>query len=231
MNVNLGHRFATEYTTFWRGTGESCAICLSQFELPISDEVALDILQGRGFRIREASLAEMIKEARTWICTSTYRRGALRLEAPGVFDCSSLVQSVYDHIGISLPRYSINQRRASVDAGIDCSAELSRLLPCDLVFTRGRCPYYTTDPRDGVGHVGLATGEGTAIHGANRERGIVEDPIDQFIGDWDNFRGAGRIIPAGWKVLTASAPRYANSWESIFWSTDLYCIIMQYLGR
>lgn len=128
---------------------------------------------------------------------SRYRRGALWQEAPNVVDCSSLIKWLYGEIGIWLPRRTIQQRM--------CGVEVSRnqIRYGDLVFVSGVKNYYTDDPVDGVGHVGIRGIGNLVVHATNRpgrlgmmpqvRSGVIETPLDEFIGD--GFRGARRIVP------------------------------------
>ena len=220
---HLNNRFAPEYSTLWQGCGDMCAAIFSRLELPISDDEALKILIDRGFSINSFDLLSIAKNR---IGSTTYQRGAALWDAPQVLDCSSLIWWIYRQNGISLPRYSLNQRQASVATGIRTETDLTNLRVGDLIFVKGRHPYYLTDKEDGVGHVGFATGQGTVIHAANSRRGVVQDSIDDFIGDWSNFRGVGRILPPNEKVVTLlSAPNH-----NITHSADLRCIIFQKLS-
>ncbi|MEI7792501.1 MAG: NlpC/P60 family protein [Candidatus Berkelbacteria bacterium] len=223
MANHLQNRFAPEYSALWQGCGDMCAVIFSRLELPISDEEALKILLERGFSINSFKLLSI---ARNRISSTIYQRGAALWDAPEILDCSSLIWWIYRQNGISLPRYSLNQRQASVDTGIWSEDDLENLQTGDLVFLKGRHPYYLTDEEDGVGHVGFATGQGTIIHAANGKRGVVEDSVEDFIGDWSNFRGAGRILPPNEKVMTLLAAPNHNITHSI----DLRCIIFQKLA-
>jgi hypothetical protein len=223
MTGHLQHRFSPEYTTLWQGCGDMCAVIFSRLDLPISDEEALKILLDRGFSVNSFNLLSI---ARNRIGDTTYQRGAALWDAPKILDCSSLIWWTYRQNGISLPRYSMNQRQMSVDTGIKSKEDLKNLQTGDLVFLKGRHSYYLTDAEDGVGHVGFATGQDTVIHAANGKRGVVEDSVEDFIGDWSNFRGAGRILPPNEKVMTLLvAPGHF-----ITHSIDLRCIIFQKLS-
>src|SRR5204862_7978105 len=93
------------------------------------------------------------------------------------FDCSGLVQYVYAHFGVSLPRTTYGQ--------FDRGSRVGRwgLRPGDLVFF------------DGVGHVGMYIGDGRFIHaphtGTTVQVTSLDDPWYQFAYD-----GARRLFPA-----------------------------------
>lgn len=220
--MRLSQRFAPDYSIIWHGAGARCAINLEEFSLPIEEEETLAILKDRGFLPVDIDLIEI---ARSCLGTASYKRGALPEEAPGTLDCSTLIWWVYQQRGVELPRYSISQRQAIVDSKICKPEDLAEALPGDVIFIRGRHPYYLIDPEDGVGHVGIMTGEETVIHAANTRRGVVEDPISVFLQDWTDFRGIGRVIPPDRNVITLLVPHG----RSIRWSIDLHRMILQRL--
>ena len=164
--------------------------------LPIDREKALALLAAKGFHQIDVDIVAL---ARTCIDKSEYRRGARLREAPGVFDCSGLIKWLYGQRGIWLPRRSIQQREYGE------IVQLEEMIAGDAVFASGWIDYYLDDPSDGVGHVGVATGEGTIIHAANRKVGIVESSIEHFAG-MTKFRGARRYIPVGAEIFTFETP-------------------------
>ena len=72
---------------------------------------------------------------------------------PKGFDCSGLVQYVYNHFGISIQRCSYDQYHKSVK-----KISKSELQPGDLVF------FTRPDTGNEVGHVGIYVGNDTFIH-------------------------------------------------------------------
>lgn len=194
---------------YFRAVGTRCAVDINALHLPISDEMALTILMQKGFQLVNV---DVVMLARSRVGKSTYRRGARTHEGPDTFDCSSLMKWLYAQKGIWLPRRSIQQRQACIRVATD------QLIAGDLVFTSGYIDYFDTDPGDGVGHVGLATGSSTIIHAANSKVGIIESPIETFVGN-DAFRGIGRIIPAAMDVRTFACPvgREIESSDDIRW--------------
>ncbi len=72
-----------------------------------------------------------------------YRWGGM---SPSGFDCSGLVAYSYGKLGVPLPH------NAAAQYGIGLRVPVSRLQPGDLVFFSG------------LGHVGLAVGQGRYIH-------------------------------------------------------------------
>lgn len=180
----------------YRGVGNRCAVDLNSLRLPISREMALSILTSKNFRILTC---DSITLARSCIGISRYRRGARLCEAPQVVDCSSFVKWIYGQRGVWLPRRSIQQRELGEAIGLD------EVIAGDIVFVSGRTDYFFNDPADGVGHVGIVTGDNTVIHAANRKVGIIESSIQKFV-DKDKFRGARRYIPKDKEVITLEVP-------------------------
>lgn len=180
----------------YRAVGNRCAVILNSLRLPISCEETLMILTQKGFKIVEV---DIIASARQCIGTSRYRRGARLSEAPTVVDCSSFVKWLHAIRGIWLPRRSIQQRELGEAVNLD---ELAR---GDAVFVSGWINYYHDDSTNGVGHEGIATGDGTVIHAADKKANVVETPLDKFIGK-TKFRGARRYIPKDVEVLTLETP-------------------------
>lgn len=175
--------------------GNRIVVDLSSFELLISNEEALSILIQKGFKVVGI---DIISLARALVGHARYQRGADPDKAPAIVDCSSLMIWLYEQRGINLPRYSIEQR----DFGEIVSGEPKA---GDLVFMSGKKDYYWNDPNDGTGHVGIATGEGTVIHAANSELGVIESTFEDFIGDETKFRGIRRYLDNE-RVLTLEMP-------------------------
>lgn len=180
----------------YRAVGNRCAVNFKSLYLPISDAEALAILEGKGFQPVYFNLVEL---ARLCISSSVYRRGACITEAPAVVDCSSFIKWLYGQKGIWLPRWAIQQFQHGDAVSLD------ELAAGDVVFTAGRINRYWTNSGDGIGHVGLATGEGTVVHAAGKTSGVMEIAIGDFIGP-NRFRGARRYIPAAAVITTWLAP-------------------------
>jgi cell wall-associated NlpC family hydrolase len=134
-----------------------------------------------------------------------------------VFDCSSFIKWLYAQRGIWLPRRSVQQRELGE------VVSLEELTTGDVIFVSGYINYYINNPADGVGHVGIYTGDKTIIHAANKKSGIVESPMNEFIGS--KFRGIKRYIPKDAEVITFQTPEMREV-ES---ADDLKWIILQSL--
>jgi len=200
----------------YRAVENRCAVALDALQLPIPHEETMAILVQKGFIVTEVDIVGI---ARRCVGVSQYRRGAKPSEASAVVDCSSFIKWLYAQRGIWLPRRSIQQRQLGESVG------LTEVVAGDVVFVSGRIDYYISDPSDGVGHVGIITGDRTIIHAANKRAGVIESHLSQFVGD--KFRGARRYIPKDKKVITLKIP---IEWE-VETEDDIRWIILQALGR
>lgn len=119
-----------------------------------------------------------------------------------------------------MPRRSIQQRELGEAVNLD------EFVANDVVFVSGQIDYYHDNPANGVGHVGIATGDGTVVHAADRKANVVETLLDKFVGK-TKFRGARRYIPKGVEVLTLETPvdREVEIADDIRW------IVLQSLPR
>lgn len=199
----------------YRAVGNRCAVILDSLRLPISHQETLGILNRKGFVAIEVDIIALAREC---IGTSQYCRGAKPSQAPGVVDCSSLVKWLYAQRGIWLPRRGIQQ------CELGEAVSLNELIAGDVVFASGRINYYHDKPTAGIGHVGIATGDGTVIHAVNKKANIVESSLDKFVGK-TKFRGARRYLPKNVEVLTLSTP----SDREVETADDIRWIIMQSL--
>lgn len=201
----------------YHAVSNRCAVHLPSLNLPISNTEALEILESKGFKVLEVDLIAL---ARQCINASTYRRGAKPSEAPIVVDCSSFIKWLYGQRGIWLPRRSIQQREFGSPVTID------EVGAGDVIFVSGWIDYYLTDPKDGVGHVGIVTGEGTVIHAANRKANVVESSFESFVGK-TKFRGVRRYVPKGQILLTLETPPD----REVEIADDLRWIVLQSLPK
>src|SRR3989344_1407924 len=199
----------------YRAVGNRCAVDIETLRIPISREETLSILTQKGFRVVEVDLVTL---ARRCVGVSKYGRGTKLSEAPAIVDCSSFTKWLYAQRGIWLPRRSIQQR------------EFGQIVPFDeigagdLVFVSAAINYYFNARSDCVGHVGLATDDGTVIHAANRKANIVETALEKFVGK-TKFRGARRYVPRNCAVLTLETPRS----RGVEISDDIKWIVLQAL--
>ena len=95
-------------------------------------------------------------------------------------DCSGLVQQVYKHFGISLPRTTYAQ------IGVGKGVSMNQLKAGDLVF-------FDTDPKSaGADHVGIYIGNGMIIHAARPGEGVKIDSLKSGYYE-SHFMGARRV--------------------------------------
>ncbi|TSC76248.1 MAG: NLP/P60 protein [Parcubacteria group bacterium Gr01-1014_31] len=197
--------------------GNRCAVDIASLQLPVALVTALAILDRKGFAVVDVDLIGL---ARQCVGSSQYRRGAKLTEAPAVVDCSGFVKWLYGQRGLWLPRRSIQQRSLGESVALDA------ISGGDLVFVSGCIDYYLDDPNDGVGHVGIATNHRTVIHAANAALGVVESPLDRFIGK-QGFRGARCYLPNDREVLTLLTPPERN----VEIADDIKWIVLQSLPQ
>ena len=200
----------------FRASGCRCAVDLSELRLPISNLEALTLLASIGFHVVEVDLVQI---ARSRIGASRYRRGSRLADAPDVFDCSSFIKWLYAQRGVWLPRRTIQQ----IELG--APVPLSEVAAGDVIFTTGSVNYYHDDPALGVGHVGIATGEGTVVHAANKRAGVIETDISKFTAADSKVRGIRRYILDSARVVTLEIPPA----REVELSDDIRWIVLQYL--
>lgn len=182
----------------YRAVGKRIACNLSDLGLLIDPASAALIIVKKGFRVINQNIIEL---ARSRIGLSKYRLGTNMIDAPQILDCSGFIKWLYAMQGLWIPRLAIQQREYGQ------KVELPDIASGDAIFATGRNDYYHDDASDGVGHVGIATGEGTVVHAANRRDGVTEVPLPDFVGpDQTKFRGARRFLPKSKYTLTLEIP-------------------------
>lgn len=180
----------------YRAVSKRCAVDFKSLALPINQNEAISLLIDKGFKVLDVDILTIAKSC---VGKSIYRRGARLHEAPDVVDCSSLIKWLYAQRGIWLPRRSIQQRECGENI------PLHGIIPGDVVFVSGWRNYYIDNPRNGVGHCGIATEDGTVIHAANKKVGVVETYLENFIGK-TSFRGVRRYLPPR-EIVTLEIPQ------------------------
>lgn len=195
--------------------GNRCAVDFRGLKLPISRSDALGILLRAGFRVARE---DIISLARSCIGKSGYKRGARIGEAPGTVDCSSFIQWLYGRCGIEIPRRTIQQR----EFGRAAAPEDVR--KGDLVFATGTKNYYLDDPARGVGHVAVATGDGTVVHAVSRCKGVKESPLKVLTRE-SRFRGVRRIVDDWDELIVLETPEDRD----VRTSDDIRWIVLQNL--
>lgn len=186
-----------------------CAFDLS--DLPIPDEQARAHLLELGFKIKTVSV---VVAARSCIEHATYCRGVSILEAPAIVDCSSLIKWAYATKGIWLPRLCVQQSVCGIEIA------LPDISPGDAIYTTGYRNLYQADPDHGIGHAGLITEKGTVIHAAGKRSGVVEIPLERFIGRRP-VRAIRRFATS--TTVTLEVPPYLP----IEWSDDIRWLLLR----
>ncbi len=200
----------------YRAVNDRCLVNFDQLNLPVASHQALDILRCKGFLPEKVDIIEL---ARSVVGRATYRRGARLREAPELYDCSGLTKWLYGEVGVWIPRRSIQQRE------VGQTIELSDRRPGDLIFTTGRVNRYLNDPEDDVGHVGIIASIDTVIHAANKELGIIESRLTDFLRGC-SFRGIRRIADLDRSVVLRFPPK-----REIETSDDIKWVVLQSLSR
>jgi cell wall-associated NlpC family hydrolase len=104
------------------------------------------------------------------------------------FDCSGLVQRLFDQFGISLPRSAREQFKQGVEVAV-ADLELG-----DLLFFGGRSRIPT--------HVGVYVGERSILHAQSGARRVIVSDLDRT---WYKRRFLGaRRIPGLWEASFAA---------------------------
>jgi hypothetical protein len=85
------------------------------------------------------------------------------------FDCSGLVQWVYRHIGINLPRTAQLQ--------YDATVPVEEPQPGDLVFFKDT---YKQDPAEPITHVAIYAGNGQMINAPSEGQRVRVEPITGY---------------------------------------------------
>lgn len=128
--------------------------------------------------------------------------GAAVSHNPQNFDCSSLVQYLYHHIGVALPRSALLQ------AAHGNSVTLSQLQVGDLLFFHGSVGHYNKQFPEGIGHVALYLGNGQVIHATGKRGRVVLSPI-QLLFFRDRLIVIKRIFePAAHTQKSSSEPQH-----------------------
>lgn len=112
----------------------------------------------------DKQVAELIKQARTWIGTPYVYGGHTRKKGT---DCSGMIMELFLKVyKLKLPRSSAMQREFSRPV------KFKNMEPGDLVF------FSTGKNRSRVNHVGLYIGNNRMIH-ASASRGVMESGLDE----------------------------------------------------
>lgn len=94
-----------------------------------------------------------------------------RRYAEGWYDCSSLVQRLYQTVGIELPGTAAAQGEYCYKNAMIINKK--ELKPGDLIFYS----YKENGRFRNISHVAIYVGDGNMVHAANEKRGVVLDPL------------------------------------------------------
>lgn len=89
----------------------------------------------------------------------------------GYYDCSSLVYRLYKEAGIELPGIAADQGKYCYQKAMIINKK--DLKPGDLIFYS----YEENGRFRNISHVAIYVGDDRMIHAANKNRGVVEDPL------------------------------------------------------
>ena len=138
---------------------------------PIPADELRELLRGLNILVRQHNLLTIARDC----CGRPYVRDTERSASPTTFDCSSLVQYIFAHAGIFLPRYTHLQAHYG-------ETVTGPIHPGDLIFTPGTHSWNHPDYPQGIGHVAIAVSPLRCIHTDNT--------------------GTQKVIEAGTRTLT-----------------------------
>ncbi len=119
---------------------------------------------GSTLKVPLRSVVQQLARAKVGVM---YRPQTVPSTAPKSYSCSTLTYWVYAFVGISLPRYAIDQA--------DVGKPVKKPVAGGLAFYENRFPI--RDNGRAIGHVGITTKQGTLVHGSTKENRIVEVPL------------------------------------------------------
>ncbi len=176
----------------------------------IEEKEMLQILRVLGFEIKQIDLIkELVKLAQAQI-GKPYKYGASTfIEAPDIFDCSSLTRWLYRQIGVELPRISAEQASSGE------KIEVKNLQAGDLVFRKRKSDNlifkknsksdFPKEFSQGIGHVGLLIAKDKVIHAESKKKKVVVENSKSFLNK--NFVLAKRILKEK-KGLVVTVPDF-----------------------
>lgn len=189
----------------YRAVATRCAIDLS--ELKFEQEESTRILASLGFKTLDVDVVSLAREQ---VGRAVYVRGVSFQEAPHTVDCSSFIKWLFAQKGIWLPRLCVQQYLYKDSVTPD------EVLPGDVLYTKGVLNLYGEDPAEGVGHVGLVTGDGTVIHAAGKRAGVIEVGMERFCKA-NKPQGVRRFFQPETLTLEVPSSRQIESSDDITW--------------
>lgn len=146
-----------------------------------------------------------------------YRREALHTARPRTFDCSTLMQFVYAHAGIWLPRFT----HLMVELG-DVVAPPYH--PGDLLFTTGKAAWRHPHYPCGIGHVAMVTTPALCMHTDNtKSKRVIEMSIADL--QWP-IAVAKRLLP---DVQTCSVVQLPSNLLWVHHPGELEALVRKHL--
>jgi len=204
--------------------GNKIAVNLNSLNLPVSDRMALEILEQHDVRTIEVDIQSL---ARGLVGKAQWKFASRWWERPQYFDCSSLTKWIYGKKGIWLPRRPLQQFEFCRQYGdVICSS--NDIMVGDLVFLSS--PYkhgIKTQSDEGIGHVCISVGGGDLVCATNSElgKGIVEVSIETVLKT-RKLRAIGRVCEQASSMITLMFP----SDREIETTDDVRWIILQSLS-
>lgn len=127
---------------------------------------------------------DIVESAQAWCDTySPYSYGAGGADGPGsAVDCSAFTRSLYEELGIEIPRVSYDQAETGEEIAYT-PGDCSNLLPGDLIIMND------------YGHCGIYAGDGMVIHASSAGGKVIKVPLSSFSDGFVNE--VRRIIPSG----------------------------------
>jgi cell wall-associated NlpC family hydrolase len=104
-----------------------------------------------------------------------FQYGAKPEDAPGKFDCSSLVQYLFKKIDVELPRSSLQQ------AHLGREVSSTQLKMGDLLFFHGKIGHYNLEFPQGIGHVALYLGDENVIEATGDTGKVILTPLKKIL--------------------------------------------------
>jgi phenylalanyl-tRNA synthetase beta subunit len=167
--------------------------------LDVSRDKIVNILESLEFKTEELNLkSRLVKLAKKQL-GKPYKFGASTyLEAPEIFDCSSLTRYLFRQIGIEIPRRSIEQFKFGQ------FKELGQLQIGDLIFSKSQRRKRGGKVFKGTGHVGIIVGKNQIIHASSKMGKVVQISLKNFLTK-KSFTGVRQILPYD-RGLVVTAP-------------------------
>ncbi len=123
---------------------------------------------------RQEKISELLSFAEQFVGVP-YKYGALMSDAPDYFDCSGFVKYVFAHVGVTIPRSTIEQAEFAGKKVHD----LKNIRPGDCIFVHGTSGHYNKTFPQGIGHVGIYTEDNAVVHASSRRTGHWPDKIQE----------------------------------------------------